>query len=72
MCYLILQAVQIQEEKACLQLENKKLQDRLKEFECLEDSGGSQRFNKELKKQVEACKEELFKAETGMKSIQFS
>jgi hypothetical protein len=38
--------------------------DRLKDVEGLEDAGGSQRL-KDLKKQVETLKEEVFKAETG-------
>lgn len=54
----------LQEEKAFLVTENKKLLDRLKDVEGLEDAGGSQRL-KDLKKQVEMLKEEVFKAETG-------
>jgi aspartyl/asparaginyl-tRNA synthetase len=38
--------------------------EKLKDMEGLEDAGGSQRL-KDLKKQVETLKEEVFKAETG-------
>jgi len=54
----------LQEEKAFLAAENKKLVEKLKDMEGLEDAGGSQRL-KDLKKQVETLKEEVFKAETA-------
>jgi hypothetical protein len=43
----------------------------LKDVEGLEDAGGSQRL-KDLKKQVETLKEEVFKAETGKSSRFFN
>ncbi|XP_059489712.1 protein Hook homolog 3 isoform X2 [Neocloeon triangulifer] len=58
------QATILQEEKAFLALENKRLAEKMKDFEGLEDAGGSQRM-KDLKKQVEQLKEEVFKAETA-------
>ncbi|KAF4533458.1 hypothetical protein B566_EDAN001185 [Ephemera danica] len=63
---LDMQAVLLQDDKVSLQSEIKKLQDKLKDLEGLEETGGSnQRNTKDLKKQVDACKEELFKAETA-------
>jgi protein HOOK3 len=55
----------LQEEKASVFLENRRLQDRLSEFEALEDpsTGTIQRY-KETRKQLDALKEEMFKVET--------
>ncbi|XP_065348608.1 protein Hook homolog 3-like isoform X2 [Cloeon dipterum] len=61
---LDLQATILQDEKEVLLSENNALKERMKEFEGLEDAGGSQRL-KDLKKQVELLKEEVFKAETA-------
>ncbi|XP_071861083.1 hook microtubule tethering protein isoform X1 [Bombus fervidus] len=54
----------LQEEKAALVTENKKLQERLDEFENPEESGSILRYSG-LRKQVEALKDELFKVETS-------
>ncbi|XP_015599501.1 protein Hook homolog 3 [Cephus cinctus] len=54
----------LQEEKASLMVENKKLQDRLEEFENPEDTGSSLKYSG-LRKQVEALKDEMFKMETS-------
>ncbi|EZA57765.1 hypothetical protein DMN91_003036 [Ooceraea biroi] len=53
----------LQEEKAALIVENKKLQERLDEFENPEESGSILKYSG-LRKQVEALKDELFKVET--------
>ncbi|XP_066595335.1 protein Hook homolog 3 isoform X2 [Prorops nasuta] len=55
----------LQEEKAALILENKKLQERLDEFENPEDSGSILKYQNSFRKQVEALKDELFKMETS-------
>ncbi|XP_012263739.2 protein Hook homolog 3 [Athalia rosae] len=54
----------LQEEKASLITETKKLQDRLDEFENPEDSGSSLKYSG-LRKQLEALKDEMFKIETS-------
>lgn len=54
----------LQEEKTGLIAENKKLQERLDEFENPEDSGSILKYSG-LRKQVEALKDELFKMETS-------
>ncbi|XP_012234384.1 protein Hook homolog 3 [Linepithema humile] len=54
----------LQEEKTALIAENKKLQERLDEFENPEDSGSILKYSG-LRKQVEALKDELFKMETS-------
>lgn len=54
----------LQEEKAALVAENKKLQERLDEFENPEESGSILKYSG-LRKQVEALKDELFKVETS-------
>lgn len=53
----------LQEEKASLIAEAKKLQDRLDEFENPEDSGSSLKYSG-LRKQLESLKDEMFKMET--------
>lgn len=54
----------LQEEKVALIAENKKLQERLDEFENPEESGSILKYSG-LRKQVEALKDELFKTETS-------
>ncbi|XP_024885473.1 protein Hook homolog 3 [Temnothorax curvispinosus] len=54
----------LQEEKAALITENKKLQERLDEFENPEESGSILKYSG-LRKQVEELKDELFKMETS-------
>lgn len=54
----------LQEEKAALVAENKKLQERLDEFENPEESGSILKYSG-LRKQVEALKDDLFKVETS-------
>lgn len=54
----------LQEEKVSLIMENKKLQQRLEEFENFEESGSSLKYSG-LRKQVEALKDEMFKMETS-------
>lgn len=54
----------LQEEKAVLVVENKKLQERLDEFENPEESGSILKYSG-LRKQAEALKDELFKMETS-------
>jgi hypothetical protein len=55
----------LQEEKASVLLENLRFQDRLSEFEGFEDFGTSTSHRyKELRKQLDAVKEEMFKVET--------
>ncbi|XP_023290822.1 protein Hook homolog 3 [Orussus abietinus] len=54
----------LQEEKVGLTVENKKLQERLEEFENPEDSGSSLKYSG-LRKQVESLKDEIFKLETS-------
>jgi len=54
----------LQEEKAALIVENKKLQERLDEFENPEETGSILKYSG-LRKQVEALKDELFKMETS-------
>ncbi|KAK9308152.1 hypothetical protein QLX08_001657 [Tetragonisca angustula] len=54
----------LQEEKAALATENKKLQERLDEFENPEESGSILKYSS-LRKQVVALKDELFKVETS-------
>ncbi|XP_063219219.1 protein Hook homolog isoform X2 [Bacillus rossius redtenbacheri] len=63
---LDMQVTLLQEEKTILHMENVKLQDKLKEFETLEDSsvGSGHRF-KEMRKQNDTLKEEMFKIETA-------
>ncbi|KAL0133742.1 hypothetical protein PUN28_001009 [Cardiocondyla obscurior] len=53
----------LQEEKAALIIENKKLQERLDEFENPEESGSIHKYSG-LRKQMDALKDELFKMET--------
>lgn len=63
---LDMQVTVLQEEKASVLLENTRLQDRLSEFEGLEDPGtGTVHRYKETRKQLEALKEEVFKVETS-------
>lgn len=54
----------LQEEKTALIAENKKLQERLDEFENPEESSSILKYSG-LRRQVEALKEELFKTETS-------
>ncbi|OAD59735.1 Protein Hook like protein [Eufriesea mexicana] len=54
----------LQEEKAALVIENKKLQERLDEFENSEEHGTISKYSS-LRKQVESLKDELFKVETS-------
>lgn len=54
----------LQEEKAALIAENKKFQERLDEFENSEESGSISKYS-ELRKQVEALKDDVFKMETS-------
>ncbi|XP_031827308.1 hook microtubule tethering protein [Nomia melanderi] len=54
----------LQEEKAALVAENKKLQERLDEFEYPEETGSILKYSG-LRKQVEALKDEIFKVETS-------
>ncbi|XP_043504103.1 protein Hook homolog 3 [Polistes fuscatus] len=54
----------LQEEKVGLIAENKKLQERLDEFENPEDSGSILKYSS-LRKQVENLKDEVFKLETS-------
>lgn len=54
----------LQEEKAALIMEKKKLQERLDEFENPEESGSILKYSG-LRKQAEALKDELFKVETS-------
>ncbi|PNF37389.1 Hook-like protein 3 [Cryptotermes secundus] len=63
---LDMQVTVLQEEKASVVLENLKLQDRLRQFEALEDPGTStiHRY-KETRKQLDACKEKIFRIETS-------
>lgn len=64
-CYELDQQLSLlQEEKAALITENKKLQERLDEFENPEESGSILKYSG-LRKQVEALKDELFKMETS-------
>jgi len=61
-----MQVTVLQEEKASLQLENLRLQDRLSQFEGLEEPGiGTIHRYKETRKQLDALKEEMFKVETS-------
>ena len=56
----------IQEERQTLQVENKKLQERLDEFENPEESGATSSLKYSgLRKQVDALKDEMFKLETS-------
>lgn len=54
----------LQEEKATLLAENKKLQQRLDELDCNDESGSSVVYSA-LRKQVEDLKDEIFKIETS-------
>ncbi|XP_043263334.1 protein Hook homolog 3 [Colletes gigas] len=54
----------LQEEKAALVAENKKLQEKLDEFDNTEESGSILEYSG-LRKEVEALKDELFKVETS-------
>ncbi|XP_014473852.1 PREDICTED: protein Hook homolog 3 [Dinoponera quadriceps] len=54
----------LQEEKAALIVENKKLQEQLDEFENPEESGSILKYSG-LRKQVETLKDEMFKVETS-------
>lgn len=54
----------LQEEKAALIVENKKLQERLDEFENPEESGSILKYSG-LRKKAEELKDELFKVETS-------
>ena len=55
----------LQEEKMSILSENKQLQDRLREFETMDDSlSGSGHRYKETRRQMDTLKEELFKVET--------
>ncbi|XP_020294419.1 protein Hook homolog 3 [Pseudomyrmex gracilis] len=64
-CYELDQQLSLlQEEKAALIAENKKLQERLDEFENPEESSSILKYSG-LRRQVEALKEELFKTETS-------
>lgn len=60
----------LQEEKGTLSLENKRLQERLDEFENLDDSGCSLKYSG-LRKQVEDLKNEQFKMETSRDDFRF-
>lgn len=62
---LDMQVTLLQEEKSSVLMENKRLQERLKEFENLDGPSGSAHRYKELRKQVDVLKEELFKVETS-------
>ncbi|KAJ8885571.1 hypothetical protein PR048_011769 [Dryococelus australis] len=66
LAFNLFQVTLLQEEKTILHMENVKLQDKLKEFETLEDSSvGSGHRYKEMRKQNDTLKEEMFKIETG-------
>lgn len=54
----------LQEEKATLLAENRKLQQRLEEFDNTEESGSTMMYSG-LRKQVEDLKDEIFKIETS-------
>jgi hypothetical protein len=55
----------LQEEKASVMLENVKLQERLRQFETLEEPGtGAIHRYKEARKQLDAAKDEMFRMET--------
>jgi len=55
----------LQEEKVSLQRENLRLQDRLSQFEGLEEPGtGTIHRYRETRKQLDVLKEEMFKVET--------
>jgi protein HOOK3 len=55
----------LQEEKASVVIENVKLQERLRQFETLEDPGsGAIHRYKEVRKQLDAAKDEMFRLET--------
>ncbi|GLG93634.1 Uncharacterized protein GBIM_00989 [Gryllus bimaculatus] len=62
---LDMQVTLLQEEKGSVLMENKRLHERLKEFENLDDPSGTGHRYKELRKQVDVLKEELFKMETS-------
>ncbi|XP_049781741.1 protein Hook homolog 3-like [Schistocerca cancellata] len=63
---LDMQVTLLQEEKASVLNENKRLHERLREFEMLEGPmAASGHKCKELRKQVDALKEEIFKLETS-------
>ncbi|CAB0033384.1 unnamed protein product [Trichogramma brassicae] len=60
------QLLLLQEERNTMQLENKKLQERLDEFESIEDGGAPNSLKYSgLRKQIEALKDEMFKLETS-------
>jgi protein HOOK3 len=55
----------LQEEKASVVLENKKLQERLRQYETSGDPGtGAIHRYKEARKQLDAAKDEIFRMET--------
>ncbi|XP_046407312.1 protein Hook homolog 3 isoform X2 [Ischnura elegans] len=66
---LDMQVKLLQEEKSCVLIENEKLKEKLKDMEALEQldmkdiSGESGHKYKELRKQLESCKEEMYKME---------
>ncbi|KAG8239983.1 hypothetical protein J437_LFUL019473, partial [Ladona fulva] len=69
---LEMQVTLLQEEKSCIVLENQTLKEKLKEHEAIEQtnlldakdaSSGSGHKYKELRKQLENCKEEMYKME---------
>ncbi|PSN52024.1 Protein Hook 3 [Blattella germanica] len=63
---LDMQVTLLQEEKTSVFLENRRLQERLKEFETSEDPGtGTVHRYKETRKQLDILKEEMFKIETS-------
>lgn len=62
---LDLQASALQEEKASLLHENRRAQDRLRQLEAEEANVGSGSRVQELRRQLDAVKEELYKVETS-------
>jgi len=63
---LDMQVTVLQEEKVSLQRENLRLQDRLSQFEGLEEPGtGTIHRYRETRKQLDVLKEEMFKVETS-------
>lgn len=63
---LDMQVTALQEERTSVLLENRRLQDRLSQFEGSEDPGtGTIHRYKEIRRQLDALKEELFRVETS-------
>jgi len=62
---LDMQVTLLQEEKAAIVTENQRLQERLRAFEMMEDSGSGGSRQLELRRQLDTLKEEMFKVETA-------